>query len=82
MTREQLLEGLQERMKKYAELVGSDKLENHTYHILDDLKAAVHALEVAREALHNRNYSISQKAFDDADKAIRLIDQTLGKAGV
>ncbi len=42
---------LQQRMKKYAELVGSDKLENYTYNILDDLQAAVRALEVAREAL-------------------------------
>lgn len=64
MTREQPLEGLQERMKKYAELQSFSHpatVESLNKHVSDiylqfpiiyhDLQATVRALEVAREAI-------------------------------
>ena len=84
---------LTERMKKYAELVGSDKLENYTYNILDDLQATVRALEVACEAGSSliRACDRSRSGITDAEylPAVRYLtdsiiraNQTLGKAGV
>ncbi len=69
---------LQERMKKYAELVNSKTFTNYGNDMLTDLQATVRALEVAREALEfyaeNRSYI--------AEQALQLINQTIGKAGV
>ena len=88
MTREQLLEGLQERMKKYALAVdGYTPEEYREAAMYADLQATVRALEVARDTLGSVWYSEFGESTDCMegrliDDALKTIDQTLGKAGV
>lgn len=74
---------LQERMKKYAELVNSKTFTNYGNDMLTDLQATMRALEVARENFRViAEISSSGIVTQLAKEARETINQTIGKAGV
>jgi len=81
VTREQLLEGLQERMKKYEQMGLFPEMRN-------DLQATVRALEVAARFIESigsvdpYGYLNGTGIVSDSRMTLLLMDQTLGKAGV